>query len=157
LDAEGNGEKREKHEPFHLRPPSKSTGTVESFPSRAKRSAAGLSARYVCALASASAFGAAFFRSSGLRPRMPVVARLAFFSRRPKPRAEPSPANVLPAPEEDASTVAGKRRWNTRTNPCWPAASTRVHPPWRETTLTDVFSGSEATVFASAEALSFSS
>src|SRR5207249_4830736 len=63
---------------FHRRPPSEySTCTAVSLPSRAKRSAEGLSERYDCAFASAAGSGLAFFMSSGERPRTPVLATFA--------------------------------------------------------------------------------
>src|SRR4030095_16316347 len=101
----------QKH-PFHRRPPS-STDTVVSLPSRAKRSADGLSARYDWALASAAASGLAFFRSSGESPRMPVVAMVVDCElERPPPHAPVIPERMLPPPEGAAAcTLAGKRRW----------------------------------------------
>src|SRR5262249_53021051 len=62
---------------FHRMASGVSIFTAASLASRAKRSAVPLSTRYECSFASSAGLGLAFFRSSGLRPRMPVVARLA--------------------------------------------------------------------------------
>ena len=52
---------------------------------------------------------------------MPVVAMVVVWDFcRPNPSAEVSPPR--PPPEEEVSATAGKRRWNTRTQPCSPPA-----------------------------------
>ena len=73
----------------------------------------------------------------------------------PKPSADPRPVSALP--DDEVSMTTGKRRWNTRTQPGVPPASTRVQPPPRESTFTGVFSGRVARTRPSGAPCSFSS
>ena len=127
--------------------------TAASLPSRAKRSAA------ACPLDTTAPSRAPRHRgsrSSGPRARgrgcrwsrwwpvWPVCARRRARRQAGKKRVARRGGTF--------STAAGKRRWNTRTQPLCPPASTRVQPPPRARTFTAVFSGSVATVRASLRA-----
>ena len=88
---------------------------------------------------------------------MPVVAMVAAFEvSRPKPNA-PLTAARPPLAGLPTSAVTGKRRWNTRTQPLWPAASMRAQPLPRSDTFTGVSAGTVDRVRASAVPRSFSS